>query len=162
LTANQEPLISVIIPCYNAEKFIGECIQSALDQRYANKEIIVVDDCSEDGSLDVIKSFGERVTIYAGQKYGAPEARNFGAKKSRGALLQFFDSDDLMLPGKLEKQASLLLAEGGDFTACQCQGFGEGIELHDGPKVTEVPEGRDPYSYVNENVFLQTGNPLHR
>jgi glycosyltransferase involved in cell wall biosynthesis len=65
------PLVSIIIPCYNAEEYVSEAIESALRQTYSNKEVIVIDDGSTDGSLDVIRSFGSRVRWETGPNSGA-------------------------------------------------------------------------------------------
>ena len=72
------PSISVIIPCWNAEKWIARAIQSVLDQDYPNKEIIVIDDGSTDGSLEIIKSFGDKIRWETGPNRGACAARNTG------------------------------------------------------------------------------------
>ncbi len=65
-------LVSIIIPCYNREKYVGEAIESALGQTYPHKEVIVVDDGSTDRSIEVIKSFGDRVRWETGPNRGAP------------------------------------------------------------------------------------------
>ncbi len=98
------PLVSVIIPCFNGQEYVGEAIQSALDQTYANKEIIVVDDGSTDGSLAVIQSFGEKIRWVTGPNRGGAAARNRCLELAQGALIQFLDADDVLDPRKLEEQ----------------------------------------------------------
>lgn len=93
-----EPLVSIIIPCYNAKAWIGQAIQSALDQTWPNKEVIVIDDGSRDGSLDKIKVFDTRVRWESGPNRGASAARNRGIELARGNWIQFLDADDMMLP----------------------------------------------------------------
>ena len=101
-------LVSVIIPCYNAENFIGDAIKSALEQSYADCEIIVTDDGSTDGSLEVIKSFGERVKWETGPNRGGCAARNRGLSLAAGNWIQFLDADDYLAPKKIETQLKLL------------------------------------------------------
>lgn len=100
------PLISVIIPAYNAEKFITETINSVLAQTYNNIEIIVVDDGSTDSTIEKVKLFGDKVNIFSQPNSGVSKARNFAVEKSKGELLAFVDADDLWLPTKIEKQFS--------------------------------------------------------
>uniref|UniRef100_Q01XL1 Glycosyl transferase, family 2 n=1 Tax=Solibacter usitatus (strain Ellin6076) TaxID=234267 RepID=Q01XL1_SOLUE len=101
-------LVSILIPCYNAEPWIGEAIRSALDQDYANKEVIVVDDGSTDGSLEVIRGFGDRITFQPGPHAGANAARNRLTDLARGEWLQYLDADDYLLPQKLTSQVQML------------------------------------------------------
>jgi GT2 family glycosyltransferase len=108
------PLVSVIIPCYNAERWVREAIQSCLDQTYRPLEIIVIDDGSTDGSLAVIKSFGDAVRWETGPNRGGCAARNRGMALSRGRYIQFLDADDYILPQKIEHQVSHLEATGAD------------------------------------------------
>lgn len=106
--AVSEPLVSIIIPCYNSQKWIGEAIRSALDQTYPHKEVIVVDDGSTDGSMDVIRGFGEQIRWTSGRNRGGCAARNLGMAIARGDYLQFLDADDLMEPCKIERQIAAL------------------------------------------------------
>ncbi len=99
-----EPLVSVVIPCWNAEEFIGEAISTTLAQTYANIEVIVIDDGSTDGSLDVIRSFGPRVRHRSFENAGAAAARNRGVECAEGAYVQFLDADDRLFASKIEKQ----------------------------------------------------------
>ncbi|HEX4350906.1 MAG TPA: glycosyltransferase, partial [Verrucomicrobiae bacterium] len=78
------PLVSIIIPCYNAERWVKQSIQSALDQNYSPVEIIVIDDGSTDQSLEVIKSFGDKITWETGPNLGANHARNRGLDLAKG------------------------------------------------------------------------------
>lgn len=98
------PQVSVIIPAYNREKYLGPALQSVLDQTRPADEIIVVDDGSSDGTVEVARSFGDRVRCLSGAHGGASRARNLGVHASRGDLLAFLDSDDLWVPEKLENQ----------------------------------------------------------
>src|SRR5690606_2283060 len=98
------PLVSIIIPCYNAEKYVAEAIQSALDQTYPNCEVIVIDDGSTDGSLEVIQSFGDKIRCETGPNKGGCAARNRGLELAKGEWIQFLDADDLISVEKIERQ----------------------------------------------------------
>jgi len=108
------PTISVIIPNYNRAKLIGHTIENILSQTLKPIEIIVVDDGSTDNSVDVIRSFGSKVTLICQANQGPGTARNAGMKIAKGDYIQFFDSDDLCSLNKLESQAKALEASGGD------------------------------------------------
>lgn len=101
----EKPIVSVIIPVYNKCDFIQETIDSVLRQEFDRFEIIVVDDGSTDGSLDVIRSFNDpRISVFSQQNAGVERARNFGLSLSTGALVVFLDADDLMSANRLNKQ----------------------------------------------------------
>jgi glycosyltransferase involved in cell wall biosynthesis len=107
----ESPTVSVIIPTYNRYKFLGEAIQSVLDQTFASYEIIVVDDGSSDDSRSLVKRFAEqsdRIHYHYQDNQGVSVARNFGISKAKGKYIAFLDSDDLFLSTKLEKQAKYL------------------------------------------------------
>lgn len=89
-------LVSIVIPCYNAGKYVAEAIQSALDQSYSNCEVIVIDDGSSDDSLEAIKRFGDRIRWSSEPNRGGCAARNAGIKIARGEWLQFLDADDIL------------------------------------------------------------------
>ena len=102
------PKVSVIIPTYNASKFIAETIKSVLAQTYRDSEVIVVDDGSTDNTAEIVRSFGNQVR-YIYKKNGGPgSARNVGVKNANGEYLTFLDHDDLWLPEKLELQTQVL------------------------------------------------------
>ncbi len=103
-----EPLVSIIIPCYNAAESIAAAIGNALDQTWSHKEVIVVDDGSTDGSLGIIRSFGERIRWQTGPNRGGCAARNAGRAAARGEYIQFLDADDLMDADKVAGQLALL------------------------------------------------------
>lgn len=105
--------ISIIIPNYNNAKWLSACILSCLSQKGRfKKEIIVVDDHSTDDSWQILQHFQstypDEVFIYKNPKKGSNEARNFGFTHSKGRYIQWLDSDDLLLPGKLEAQFNYL------------------------------------------------------
>jgi glycosyltransferase involved in cell wall biosynthesis len=108
--------VSVIIPAWNAERYIGDTIESALGQTLAAEEIIVVDDGSTDGTAALARSYPAPVTVVSERVGGPGAARNLGASRSRGEWLAFLDADDLWLPEKLERQ----LAKAGPDTALIC------------------------------------------
>jgi len=97
--ASTDDLVSVVIPCYNHGRFLGEAIQSVLDQSHEPKEVIVVDDGSIDDTATVAARYGVRYVFQRNQ--GLSAARNRGIRESRGASLVFLDADDRLLPGAL-------------------------------------------------------------
>src|SRR6476469_5199531 len=108
MRAVSRPLVSVVIPAFDAERFLGEAIESVLAQTYAPVETIVVDDGSSDGTVAVASAYAE-VTVVEQPNGGPAAARNRGFAASRGELIAFHDSDDAMTPDKLEVQAGLLI-----------------------------------------------------
>ncbi len=106
--------ISVIIPNFNREGFIGETLANLIAQTRPPDEIIVVDDGSTDHSVAVIQSFGDKVRLLRQTNQGPGAARNAGLRVATGDLIQFQDSDDLFSGNKLEVQARLLEQTGGD------------------------------------------------
>lgn len=108
-----EPLVSVITPAYNAERFIGETIESVLAQTYSNWEMIIVDDASTDRTVEIVQSYvkrDERIKLYQLEKNsGSGVARNRAMDLAKGSFIAFLDSDDLWMPEKLEKQITFML-----------------------------------------------------
>ena len=100
--------VSVIIPAFNAEKYLGEAIASVLDQSVGPAEVIVVDDGSTDRTGEVASSFGDRVRLITQPNQGCAAARNHGVRESSGDHLAFHDADDLWTPRKLEIQLTAL------------------------------------------------------
>ena len=100
------PKISVIMPVYNAGKFVSEAILSILNQTFVDFEFIVVDDGSTDNSWDVIQTFSDdrMITIRNGKNIGNCKSRNFGISKSKGKYVAVMDADDIALPDRLWKQ----------------------------------------------------------
>ena len=103
------PLVSVIVPVYNGERFVGAALESILAQDYQPIEVIVVDDGSADNSAEVARSFGG-VQVLQQPNQGPAAARNAGLKVARGEFVAFVDSDDLLPPTKLSAQVTYLLA----------------------------------------------------
>ena len=110
-------LISVIMPCYNAEPFIAEAIQSVIGQTYTNWEMLICDDCSTDNSANIIKEFCRKDTRikYLKTEYntGSPSMpRNIAIDFSQGQYIAFLDADDVWLPNKLSEQLDFLIQNG--------------------------------------------------
>jgi glycosyltransferase involved in cell wall biosynthesis len=105
----ETPLVSILIPAYNAESWIEETIRSALDQTWPNKEIIIVDDGSTDQTFGIANQFASATVLVARQaNLGASAARNKAFSLCRGDYIQWLDADDLLAPDKIEKQLGAL------------------------------------------------------
>ncbi len=103
------PDVSVLIPCHNAERWLGECVESVLPHEGFTREIIIIDDGSTDGSRRVAEQFRDRgVRLYTQSRISPGAARNRGIAESRGSWIQFLDADDLLGPGKIARQLSEL------------------------------------------------------
>lgn len=108
--ASRLPLVTVVIPIFNCEKYIGEAIESVLAQTYRPIEVIVVDDGSSDGTAAAARRFSD--VLYCAQPHAGPgAARNRGVDLARGDLLAFLDADDVWMPEKLERQIAAFGAD---------------------------------------------------
>jgi glycosyltransferase involved in cell wall biosynthesis len=103
-----KPLVSILIPAYNAEKTIAYTLQSAIAQTWQRKEIIVVDDGSRDRTVKIVRRFGSKVTIISTENQGLSAAVNHAYRLSHGDYIQELDSDDLLAPDKIERQVNAL------------------------------------------------------
>jgi glycosyltransferase involved in cell wall biosynthesis len=109
----REPLVSILIPAHNADKWVAETIRSAMGQTWKRKEIVVVDDGSTDRTLAVARQFeSDSVRIVASKNQGAAATRNLALQLSHGDYIQYLDADDLLVPDKIERQLTAL--EGND------------------------------------------------
>jgi len=103
------PLVSILIPAYNAEKLIEHTIRSAISQTWERKEIIIVDDGSTDGTAEVARRFSSKeVAVVSAKRQGASAARNHALQLSQGDYIQWLDADDLLAPDKIERQLAAL------------------------------------------------------
>lgn len=111
----KKPLVSVIMPVYNAGEFLVEAIESILNQSYKNFEFIIVDDGSTDGTANVLRSYQERYpkvikTYYFKKNKGESAAANFAFHKARGEFIARMDADDISRPQRLEKQIKFMFS----------------------------------------------------
>jgi glycosyltransferase involved in cell wall biosynthesis len=154
------PLVSVVIPCYNSARYLGETIESVLAQTYAPFEIIVVNDGSTDTTAEIAQSYPVQ---YVYQKNGGiSAARNAGVAHSQGKYVLFLDHDDRLLPGAMEVQVKVLEER----PEC-AMAIGEHRYIQaDGTEIGYSHKhvvGRDPYEELLEHNFVETPcSVLHR
>ncbi len=118
------PLISIIIPVYNSEKYIQRTIESCLGQTYQHIEIIIVNDGSKDNSEKIIETFQDsRVKYYKIPNQGPCYARNYGIAKASGELFQFLDADDILESQKLEMQVKYYQTHGQNYVYSGTMGY---------------------------------------
>lgn len=116
-----KPKISIVIPVYNVEKYLCECLDSILNQTFCDFEIICVDDGSTDRTLEILRDYknkDERIFVLQQHHSGAAEARNNGIKLARGKYIQFLDSDDYFEPNMLEELYNHAERYSADLTVC--------------------------------------------
>lgn len=107
---DQRDKVSIIMPSYNTASFIAESVQSVINQTYQNWELIIIDDCSDDNTEEVLSSFTDsRIKVLCNEVHsGAAYSRNKGIREATGRWIAFLDSDDLWMPEKLEKQINYM------------------------------------------------------
>lgn len=117
---NNRNLVSIIMPSYKCGRFIAESIKSVQAQTYPNWELLVVDDCSNDGTLEKVRAFQEedpRIRVFQNSvNSGAAVSRNVALREAKGRWIAFLDSDDLWAPTKLEKQIRFMEENGYAFS----------------------------------------------
>lgn len=114
MAENNPPLaepVSIIIPTYNRQEFLGKAIDSVLRQTYPNFELLIVDDGSTDDTVDLVASYGNAVRYLSQENLGVAAARNTGIKAARHDLLAFLDSDDCFALQKLEVQVAAMMTQ---------------------------------------------------
>lgn len=156
------PSVSVVIPCFNAGRYVGEAIESVLAQSYEPLEIIVIDDGSTDDSLKIIRSFGHKIDFIATSNRGASAARNTGIEQASGKYLKFLDADDRLIEGAIREQV--------EFSE-QCYDrdavFGDASYIDESGNVVADRSHRSRRMGENRLEYImkmnpQTALPLHR
>lgn len=155
----QTQLVSVIVPLYNAEKYIEETMESILNQTYKNIEIVIVDDGSKDRSSSIVKNlkkkYPEQIKYILQENQGVSVARNTGIENASGEYISFLDSDDLWHPTKIEKQITSM--QKNNMNACYCgymnfyEETGERVE-----NTTNFVKGNMTKAFLTHQVFAQT------
>ena len=150
-----ETLISLITPCYNAEKYLAKTFLSLESQSYKNWEWIVIDDCSRDGSLALLQQIGDkdrRVRIFQNTINSGPSvSRNKGIDEARGEYIAFIDSDDEWFPEKLVSQLQFMQI---NHVGLTCHNY---IIMSE--KGVDIKPVRSEFSTVTKDL-LQTFNPI--
>ena len=121
-------LISVIIPVFNVEEYLNQCVESVLAQTYKNYEIILVDDGSVDASPKICDEYAEQyenISVFHKENGGASSARNFGLKQSKGLYLYFLDSDDYLENDALEKMITSATEHNADLVFIEAKTIGK-------------------------------------
>jgi len=158
MNASAEPLVSVVIPCYNQAHFLGEALESALEQSYGALETVVVDDGSADNTGEVSGRY-PRVRYLRQRNRGAAAARNAGLAASSGDFVVFLDADDRLLPEAVE--VGMRALRGNPAIACAvgaCRDIGPGGEALGTPD--QVLVRRDHYLALLRSCFVLSGSSV--
>lgn len=144
------PLVSVVMPCFNAERFVEEAVRSALGQSYRNVELVVIDDGSTDGSFAIVNrlkaEFEGRLRLLCTARLGPYPARNAGLRAARGELVAFLDADDYWDRDFLRTMLAALQARVADIAYCGWQNVGVGAPGGQ-PYVPPAYETEDPVEH---------------
>ena len=156
-TPKKFPAISVIIPMYNMEKYVGECLDSLLDQTFQSFEVIVVDDCSTDNSVEIVRSYAPklngRLTLTKTEKNsgGCAVPRNVGFPLASGEYVYFFDADDTITQNALEELYTAAKKYDADVVHCEKYWAVPDEFYHD----DEYKKNLKPYSYTTaEKTYI--------
>ena len=152
--------VSILIPAYNAERWIGSALQSALDQSWPKIEVIVVDDGSTDQTLAVAKRYeSAKVKVMRQENRGAAAARNTALREAQGDFLQYLDADDLLSTDKIEEQLALLRENPNYLSVSSAVYFFDGKEPDSGLKERSgAMDTDDPVKWLIE--FLGPDGPF--
>jgi glycosyltransferase involved in cell wall biosynthesis len=156
------PLVSILIPCYNGERWIAQAIESALSQTWVEREIIVVDDGSTDRSLDVIKRFSHYIRWESGPNCGGGAARNRLLELAHGEWLQYLDADDYLLPRKIEQQMAIVASHPHLDIVFGPVTIEHWAEHNTWRELLPIPEPHDLWVLLASWGLPQTGAPLWR
>ena len=155
---DEQPLVSIIMPSFNAERYIAHSIESVLAQTYRHWELLVTDDCSTDSTPQIVRAFAEkdeRINFAIAPKHqGIALTRNLSIHRAKGRFVAFLDNDDLWLPNKLEIQIGFMLSNNYAFSYSAYELMNEdGTPKH---KVIKTKGEVDYYKYLR-NTILGSG-----
>ena len=140
---NKEPMVSVIVPIYNVEKYLKRCIDSILNQTYKNLEIILVDDGSPDKCPQICDEYAKsdkRIKVIHKQNAGVSAARNDGLAIAQGDLIGFVDSDDFIHPSMYEEMVNYLVSQDCDLVSCSFTKFSTEEEINNNLDMNLFPK----------------------
>jgi glycosyltransferase involved in cell wall biosynthesis len=171
MTAAEGPTISVVVPAYNEERYVAEALDAVLAQTFAPLEVIVVDDGSTDGTVGVVRGYGDRVLLIQQENRGCPGAFDTGFRQAAGEFVALCPADDIWEPWKLEWQAGALAQHPEvDVAFGAAQRFGLASGDHVRPERTGVLDGdwfgrqmyprnliADPSAVVRRSLYLDLG-----
>ncbi len=156
-----EGLVSVIMPIYNAEKYLAETLNSIFIQDYKNIEIVLVDDCSKDNSATMIADFQREhpeIVYYLQEKnMGAGAARNKALELAQGQYVAFLDSDDIWQPNKISRQIELMKLKNSPFSYTAIEMMDENSQTIKGKR--NIKETCD-YKYLLHNTIIATSSTV--
>ena len=150
-------LVSIIVPVYNVEKFLSQCIESLIGQSYKNLEILLIDDGSTDNSSNICREYeivDNRIKVFHKNNGGLSDARNYGLKHARGEYISFVDSDDLVHPDFIYQLISSIGES--ELSVCDFASFKEVDDIKNVNleiEVTHVEKSR----YLKELINLEIG-----
>ena len=148
-------LVSVITPAYNCSETIGETIESVMGQTYRNWEMIIVDDCSADNTVDVVSDYvkkDERIKLMRLEKNsGSAAARNTAIQNAKGRFIALLDSDDMWKPEKLERQLAFMTEKGYSFSFTAYDVFRASSDKH--RRIFEVPSKINYKQYLRNSII---------
>ena len=152
-----KPLVSIITPVYNCEKYLPLTIESVQAQTYENWELILADDCTPDNSADIIAEYAKKDSrikyIKLKENSGAAIARNEALEASKGRYIAYLDADDIWLPNKLERQLDFMEKNDVEFSCCDYEKIeADGTPLN---KIVHMPK-TITYNQLLSNTIIQT------
>lgn len=143
----KQDLISIIIPVYNVQDYLHECVESVLNQNYTNFELILINDGSKDASANICEQFAqkdERVVVYHTGNHGVAAARAFGLAKAKGEYITFVDSDDLLRKDALLKMYQEAMKQNAQIVCCSFIRFSTNLKIPFYPSIkTRVYNSKD-------------------
>lgn len=153
-------LVSVVIPCYNAEETLGEAIESALVQTHPFVEVIVIDDGSTDNSLSIVQNFSGRVRLWRQENLGGCSARNRGVELAQGEWIQFLDADDLLDRDKINRQLPMVRRYPNDTVYCDYRRVDSDGCIDKSLSSPPVDED-DAVVFILKHYGITTSTPIH-
>lgn len=150
-----KPLVSVVIPVYNVERFIKVCLDSVLTQSYQNIEVLVVDDGGPDSSISIAEQYGDhRLRIIKQKNRGLAGARNTGIREARGEFIALLDSDDFWSQDKIEKHVAVMQTNANCGVSFSASMFVD----EDGASLDRLQEPFDKQNFSSSQIFCR--NPI--